>query len=68
MMKRELISGFTRLVLVIMTCASGDALLAADAGIRGPASRAGLFFEEPWQMAQPGEHPLTQADVVNPKL
>ena len=63
------ISGRTRAVITIvaMIMASGSAY-AADAGGRGPAPRAGLFFEEPWQMAVAGEHPLTQADVTNPAL
>jgi len=63
------ISGRTRAVITIvaMIMASGSAY-AADAGGRGSAPRAGLFFEEPWQMAVAGEHPLTQADVTNPAL
>jgi len=63
------ISGRTRAVITIvaMIMARGSAY-AADAGGRGPAPRAGLFFEEPWQMAVAGEHPLTQADVTNPAL
>jgi len=47
---------------------TGSAAMAADAPGRGPAPRPGLFFEEPWQMAVAGEHPLTQADVTNPAL
>ncbi|MGA0935131.1 MAG: hypothetical protein ACO3R5_08365 [Pseudohongiellaceae bacterium] len=57
------------LVGVVLACfLYAGVTKAADAGRRGPPPRPGLFFEEPWQMATPGEHPLTQADVVNPAL
>lgn len=56
------------LVILAAACATANVATAADAGGRGPAPRPGLFFEEPWQMAQPGEHPLSQADVVNADL
>jgi len=53
-------------VLLSAVLATGG-VLAADGG-RTPAPRPGLFWEESWTMATPGEHPVTQADVVNPFL
>jgi len=58
----------TGIVMLAVALITGSAAMAADAPGRGPAPRPGLFFEEPWQMAVAGEHPLTQADVTNPAL
>lgn len=48
---------------LVLTTLAGGITLAAEA-----PPRPGLFFDEPWVMATPGEHLLGQDDVTNPFL
>lgn len=64
----NLIQTCLRLAAIAALLASSTIAWSAEPPGRAPAPRPGLFWEEVWEMENPGEHPLTQADVANPDL